>query len=477
MMSHRPSPGPSSDRNGVTTPELSGLVATCVDVEPAAIDPFALAGPRGFLFLGGGHVRVGVGEAARIALPRGLDSDFEIGRIEDLLAAIPCDLVGNPVDGRAPGAVTAFGGLPFDRSAPATLVVPEIVYGCDGDRAWAIVLAPPESPLPRTPAELRSLLADLSERRPDPVAHSPATPGDRGGAEATVTTFPRAPDSDFLAMVESALDVIQRGELTKVVLSRQLDATAPETIDIEALLRRWCQLEPDCTIFSVPSQEGQFVGASPELLLERSGSDVISRPLAGTTERFAEPSGSLLPGDLLASVKDGWEHQIVVDALSGGLASFCAELDIPGQPDLVVLHNIVHLGTSLRGTLAPSSGGWPDALTLVAALHPTPAVGGAPVERARALIDRLEAESRGLWAGPMGYVDATGNGRWVLGIRSATVNGRRARLVAGVGIVEGSDPHTELAETNLKLAAVIEALAPNGHPPSSPVAVPHRTAT
>ena len=152
---------------------------------------------------------------------------------------------------------------------------------------------------------------------------------------------------------------------------------------------------------------------------------------------------------------------MVVEAIGEALGPLCSELDVPHRPDLVHLHNITHLGTSVAGTLTRrSDDSVPTALDLVAALHPTPAVGGVPRDRALALIARLEPETRGHYAGPVGYVDARGDGCWMLGIRSATVRGRDARLAAGVGVVEGSDPGTERVETVLKLTAVFDALAP-----------------
>ena len=151
----------------------------------------------------------------------------------------------------------------------------------------------------------------------------------------------------------------------------------------------------------------------------------------------------------------------MVEAIETTLGPLCSELDAPAQPDLVHLRNIVHLGTSLAGTLAERPDGHvPDALQLVQALHPTPAVGGVPTPAARSLIGQLEPESRGHYTGPVGYVDAAGDGRWMLGIRAMTIDGLTARLAAGVGIVDGSTPATELAETNLKLTAVLDALAP-----------------
>jgi len=233
-----------------------------------------------------------------------------------------------------------------------------------------------------------------------------------------------------------------------------------EAIDVVPLLRRWRRLEPSCSVFSMPTPAGQLVGASPELLVERVGQQVRSRPLAGTTDRAGESSG-ILPRELLASAKDSAEHGMVVRAIVGALAPLCETLEVPSHPDLVHLHNLTHLGTPVAGTLVRRpDGGVPTALELLAALHPTPAVGGVPRDRALALISRLEPEPRGHYAGPVGYVDARGDGCWMLGIRAVTVDGPNARLVAGVGVVEGSEPRTERVETDLKLTAVFDALAP-----------------
>jgi len=274
---------------------------------------------------------------------------------------------------------------------------------------------------------------------------------------------PRSSDASFCAMVAESVRAIDSGEVAKVVVARHVDVRMAEPVDIVALLGRWHRMEPACSVFSMPTPHVHLVGASPELLVERSGRTVRSRPLAGTTDRAGE-SGSVLPRELLASTKDSAEHRLVVEVIGEALAPLCSELDVPTQPDLVHLHNITHLGTSVAGTLRPGAdGSVPDALALVAALHPTPAVGGVPRRRALELISRLEPEARGYYAGAVGYVDGRGDGRWMIGIRAMTVNGADARLTAGVGVVAGSDPRTELAETTLKLTAAFDALAPGLH--------------
>ncbi len=424
-----------------------------VDGGPA-VDPFALAGATGIVFHADRRVRVGLGTALSIPLPFGLDSDRDLRDASAAVASIPCD----DHVGTAASGVVAFGALPFDRSASAALVVPEVILGSDeGGRQWVTVVADADadrSSLPSRPSELRAWL----ERRvppPDPVPP----------ARLPVGVQTRSTDDSFLDMVADALSAIGRGELAKVVLARHADLTMGTVIDVPGLLRRWRDLEPGCAIFSMPITSGQFVGASPELVVERLDSRIRSRPLAGTAERSTGTEEGILPAELLESTKDSAEHQLVVGAIEAALRPLCSDLEVPPSPDLVHLHNIVHLGTLVRGTLRRRRDGTlPDALELVGALHPTPAVGGVPTPTAVALINRLEPESRGHYAGVVGFVDGRGDGQWMLGIRAATVSGSTARLSAGVGIVEGSVPEAELMETDLKLTAVLDALAPDQAP-------------
>jgi menaquinone-specific isochorismate synthase len=399
-------------------------------------------------------VRVGLGTALSIPLPHGLDSDRDLRDASAAVASIPCD----DHVGTAASGVVAFGALPFDRSAPAALVVPEIIFGSDdGGQQWVTIVAHADadrSSLPSGPADLRSWL----DRRVPPPDPTPVT-----GLPVRVRM--RSTDDSFLDMVADAVSAIGRDELAKVVLARQVDVTMGTVIDVPGLLRRWRDLEPGCAIFSMPTTAGQFVGASPELVVERLDRRIRSRPLAGTAERSTGTEESLLPAELLESTKDSAEHQLVVGAIEAALRPLCSDLDVPPSPDLVHLHNIIHLGTAVHGTLRRRRDGTvPDALELVGALHPTPAVGGVPTPTAVALINRLEPESRGHYAGVVGFVDSRGDGQWMLGIRAATVSGSTARLSAGVGIVDGSDPAAELMETDLKLTAVLDALAPDQAP-------------
>jgi menaquinone-specific isochorismate synthase len=455
----------------------AGLRAVRMPLEPGpAIEPFSLAGEDGMVFRSGPRTRVGLGSALTVELPRGLESAGDLAAAQATLASIATvdHLDGADRPGRGTGGVVAFGSLPFDRSAPASLVVPEIVYGSDDDgREWITVIGAGRPAVPSGSTGLRSWLAGRSRSVGHgevwtPPGHGGATGGrsDVAGAGADPPAglpliVPRGSDDAFRSAVAEALRSIGRGDVAKVVLARRVDVTMGRDIAVTELLRRWVGLEPNCAVFSVPTSEGQFVGASPELLVERTGPHLRSRPLAGTTGRSVPDASGALPCSLLSSSKDNHEHRLVVEAIDGALRPLCAELEVPDQPGLVHLRNITHLGTPITGTLAVRRDGtMHSALELVAALHPTPAVGGVPRQRALALIDRLEPGGRGHFAGPVGYVDASGDGVWMVGIRSMTVLGPTARLAAGVGIVVGSDPDRELRETNLKLTAVFDALAP-----------------
>ncbi len=412
------------------------------------IDPYALAGTDGVVFDSGTTLLVGIGRALVIGLGGGLGAAGAADCVQRALATIACE-----DDGLPGSAVLAFGALPFDRREPTELVVPEVLYrrNADGEE-WVTVIGGSSADDPR---------GDLLARQ-----RSGGTAGEHGdGPTAPVVVEPLSTDSRFLDMVTTAVAAIRDGELAKVVLARQVDVRFEEPPDLPALLARWRALEPNCTVFSMPTSAGRFVGASPELLVARRGSTVVSRPLAGTTRQGSEQDDAAFRG----SSKDAGEHRLVVEAIAASLAPLCSTLDVPDRPELVRLHNVVHLGTAIRGVLrAGGSGAVPSALDLVSVLHPTPAVGGVPLALALSTIDRLEDDRRGHYAGPVGYVDADGDGEWVLGIRAATLHGDTARLAAGVGIVEGSEPAAELVETELKFTAVFNALAPGAEFSTAP---------
>ncbi len=302
------------------------------------IDPFALAGPDGILFHTGEQALIGLGRALTIPLPCGLNSPSDLDQARDTLAAIPCE---ERLEGVGAGVV-GFGALPFERSRPASLVVPEITVRIDASGTESVtVVTRNRSDLPSGSTGLRATLHRMTargSRRPEAPPHP-----------ARVDSL--SSDGSFEAMVTDALTAIAGGELTKVVLARHVDVRMEAAIEISGLLRRWHDLEPNCTVFAVPTPDGRFVGASPELLVERSGRRVHSRPLAGTAGPPAGTRGTVPPGGLLESPKDGNEHRLVVEAIEQALRPLCSDLDVPSRPHLVHLHHLTHLGTSMTGTL------------------------------------------------------------------------------------------------------------------------------
>jgi menaquinone-specific isochorismate synthase len=427
------------------------LTATRRRLPPGTeIDPWALAGATGILFDAGDRLLVGIGSALVIPLETGLDSPADLDRVRRTLAAV----VGDDEAGGSGSPVLAFGALPFDRSEGTALVVPEVIYErrTDGEQ-WVTVVGRAFAGAPGDELALGHRDRSTPAIEPGDVDAGPPL---RGAGVHELSS-----EDEFLDIVGEAVAAIDRNELTKVVLARQVDVDFEPPIDIPSLLHRWRSMEPNCTVFSMPTPKGQFVGASPELLIERHGDRVHSRPLAGTTGLMSDADAA----EFRSSTKESLEHRLVAEAIGTALTPLCSEVDLPPGPELVRLHNIIHLGTAIYGKLRrqPTPDGdekVPTALDLVAALHPTPAVGGVPADRAVDTIAKLEPDLRGSYAGPVGYVDGDGDGHWVVGIRAATLRGATARLAAGVGIVSGSEPQAELAETTLKFTAVFDALAP-----------------
>jgi len=252
---------------------------------------------------------------------------------------------------------------------------------------------------------------------------------------------------------------MENGEVSKVVLGRRLTVQLDRPLPLVPALARLAAREPLCTIYAVPTAAGRFFGASPELIVDKQGSAVRSHPLAGSVAMDGTDADALAARALEASEKNQREHRLVVEDIVWRLAPHCEAVAADPEPSLLVLASIAHLGTSIHGTTS-SGPDAPDALTVAAAIAPTPAVGGVPIDRALELIDELEHFDRGAWAGIIGTVDAAGDGTFVLGIRGAHANGSTLTLHAGCGIVAASDPAEELAETTVKLRAVLDVIVP-----------------
>ncbi len=385
------------------------------ELPPPGLDAVAFSSQRRGLW--------GSGEALRIELPAPWPD--HVDRVAEALASIPHDGPAGP--GRGP---IAFGALPYEREAPATLVVPAHLHGrtSDGDR-WTTRISGDDVPtIERTAHDVA------------PRDHPATVVLDGGDVEG------------WVGAVAQAVGRIRSGELTKVVLARQITVTASAGFDAPTLLRRLRQASPTSFAYSVDG----FVGATPELLVSRIGDVVRAQPMAGTLPRSGDPDADARrAGELLGSAKNRAEHQITIDVVHDTLLPWCSYLDAEPEPSVVPAGPVQHLATLVEGRLSQPE---PSALDLVAALHPTPAVGGWPRDAALALQAELEGVDRDRYAGPVGWVDAAGNGVFGVGIRGAQLDGTVARVFAGVGVVAGSDPVAELEETKAKAQAVLSAL-------------------
>ncbi|WP_206610324.1 isochorismate synthase [Croceibacterium ferulae] len=294
--------------------------------------------------------------------------------------------------------------------------------------------------------------------------HGPAAEAVLDTASAASSAILRRLDEtgDYAAMVAQALRLIDGGALSKVVLARQMAARASEPVDPLVLARRLHAADPSVLTFLLDlapvSGRGNhwLVGATPELLVERRAAAILSHPLAGSTPRGIDRVSDEAAGRrLLQSDKDRREHALVVEYIADLLAPLCADLAVDG-PALRSTATMWHLGTRISGTLAGGDG--PSAAGLAALLHPTPAVGGVPRTAALQAIRDLEGDRRGFYGGAIGWVDAAGDGQWHVTLRCAEISGCDVLLHAGAGIVAGSEPAAELAETTAKFQAMLRAL-------------------
>jgi menaquinone-specific isochorismate synthase len=392
----------------------------------------------------------GWGEAVRVTLPAGEDR-FTAGE-KWLRSVFDAADVDDQVRVRGSGPV-AFGTFTFDASSDGSvLIVPRVLLGRDGrGRAWlTTVLARGDDP-PRPPRSW----GDTSPQAPPWGGQAPQTPAAPSGLRWQEGSLP---GPRWEQAVAEAVAAIRAGSLRKVVLARDVFGTADGPIDARVLLGRLAARYPDCFTFACDG----MIGATPELLVSRDGHQVSALVLGGTLPRGADPAhDDALGAELLASAKNNEEHAYAVESIREALQPLCAVLDVEARPALLKFPNLQHLGTRVRGTLA--SGRTPQsALALAAAVHPPAAVCGTPTGAALELIHELEHMDRERYAGPVGWIDAEGNGEWGIAIRCAQLSGRTARLFAGCGIVAGSQPAAELAETLVKLQPMRDALERRG---------------
>jgi len=273
-----------------------------------------------------------------------------------------------------------------------------------------------------------------------------------------VTSVPD--DGKYISFVNDGLRLIATGVLEKIVLARTLEIDASEPIDLDRLLATLLHHNTHGFTFLVPStidsENTVFIGASPELLLRKSGHCIETNPLAGSIRRGDTPVEDQKKAEaLLASSKDRREHAIVVAAVAQALRPYCRCIDVPETPSLIKTSTVWHLSTHIKGELADPN---ISSIELALALHPTPAVCGHPTDAAFSAISKIEGDNRGLYAGLVGWNDVHGDGEWAVALRCAEISGSHVRLFAGAGIVAGSDPQAELEETSAKLRTMLEAL-------------------
>jgi isochorismate synthase len=298
--------------------------------------------------------------------------------------------------------------------------------------------------------------AQVSMHLPAPAAGTPpqAAPHRRPHAVRMQPT-----PATYRDNVERALACIRATGLEKVVLSRSLSMDV--RIDLAALLQRLAVRNPIGYTFAIDlagagAPRRTLIGASPELLLSRRGTRVVSHPLAGSIPRCADPAEDKRRADaLLQSCKDLHEHALVTEAVADAMRPYCTSIWVPPQPSLLSTPTMWHLGTEVRGELADPA---TSSLELALALHPTPAVCGHPARAAREFIGQVEGFERGYFAGLVGWCDAAGDGEWAVTLRCAEVGDHDATLYAGAGIVEGSVPADELLETSGKLRTMLAAM-------------------
>ncbi len=341
------------------------------------------------------------------------------------------------------------GSSPWSSLAPASLVMPQLSICRSGDQSFVTVNAmvrPGEDPEKKT-AVIEARLAGLRDE-PLPLLD----PHPTGRAEIASVR----PPEDFERMIAAATDRIGAGEMSKVVLAREVLVTAAAAHDPAALFGAMREQFSSCFCFCCGTPEAAFIGASPELLLRRSGASVATVALAGSTRRSSDPAvDDYLGEQLLRSDKDRREQAIVAERIARTLRPHAVWVEAAAEPEIVKVANIQHLATPLHAQLAEPR----SAVELAGILHPTPAVGGEPSAAAAEAIGELERMDRGWYAGPVGWMDATEDGEFCVALRSALLRDREARLYAGVGVVAGSDPAAELAETEIKLGALLPLLA------------------
>ena len=337
--------------------------------------------------------------------------------------------ITNSVHGNGTGPVL-FASFSFSSDEESVLIIPQVIVGKKGDKSWITWIG--SSPQP-----------DLNVAAPDLIHNSITWDSDEHADDA------------WKSRVSSAIDRIQSGKLDKVVLARDFTGHSDQDIEPRTILKKLAAEYPSTWNFAVAG----LVGATPELLLRLSRKMVTSRVLAGTISKTGNDERDLaLAASLARSSKDLEEHLYAVKSVADALEPFCTSTNVPDAPYVLHLANVMHLATDVTGAIAEKLA-HVDAFTILEQLHPSAAVCGTPREQAGQLITEIESMSRGRYAGPVGWIDAAGDGELGIALRCGQIDGDSIRIFAGCGIVAGSDPDKELAESAAKLVPMRSALA------------------
>ena len=390
----------------MTTRRLSGPLSL----------PALLPDVGGYLWMHQGDGIAAWGEAARIEVLRGPDRFYNAQKtLTETFASLNGD-GENPV---------AFGSFTFDETIRGSVLkIPDTFVRSRAGEASATTIG--------------DVAADIEPRTTDPDHDFKIR-----YAGSTIS------EVEWLEAVARAVKSIESGDLSKVVLARDLLVWSKQAFDVPILVERLAKRFPECYTFAVDG----LVGASPELLVRRRGRKVTSVVLAGSAPRAKGAADAELGKALLASEKDRDEHVQAVDSVRRPLEVLCGRLSV-SEPELLLLPNVQHIATRIEGELVEDKG----SLEVAGALHPTAAVCGTPTNDAMTAIRDLEGMDRGRYAGPVGWTDASGDGEWAIALRCAEIDGTRGRLLAGGGLVAASEPEAELEETRLKFRAMMSVL-------------------
>jgi len=411
---------------GVTiAPELALLTVTTVRVDDPGplLDLLPADGP--LAWVSGGEGLVGWGEAARFEVSG--PSRFADAQHWWQALAAASEVVDEV---QLPGCgLVAFGSFAFDPlSGTSCLIVPSVVVGCRAGTWWVTSINGPTPVLART----------------DP----PRPPGTVRFSDGARTS------AGWTTVVAEVVERIRSGEVGKVVLARDVEARVDAPLDIRWPLRRLAEGYPSCWTFSVDG----LIGATPEMLVRLERGVATSRVLAGTIRRSGDTDRDTARATRLShSSKDLEEHEYAVRSVADALAPHCSDVAVPAEPFVLHLQNVMHLATEITAVVDDGQ----TSLGLVSSLHPSAAICGTPTDQALAMIRAVEGLDRGRYSGPVGWMDASGDGEWGIALRCAEVDPadpRRLRLFAGCGIVAGSDPEQELAEAAAKLVPMRDAL-------------------